>query len=110
MTHQIGLVVVAEPIAGSEQRRSMMRRVQDCGVPVKTLPSLPEMVDGQADITQIRDIELDDLLGRTPVEPDLLLMARSIHNRSVLVTGAGGSIGSELFRQILYRSPSRLVL
>jgi hypothetical protein len=66
----------------------MMRRVQECGVPVKTLPGLAQMVDGQADTTQIRDVELDDLLGRTPVTPDPVLMGRSILGRCVLVTGA----------------------
>jgi FlaA1/EpsC-like NDP-sugar epimerase len=110
LTRQIGLVVVAAPSATAEQRRAMMRRVQDCGVPVKTLPSLAQMVDGQADTTQIRDVELDDLLGRTPVTPDPVLMGRSILGRCVLVTGAGGSIGSELCRQILAQRPARLVL
>jgi hypothetical protein len=66
----------------------MMRRVQECGVPVKTLPGLAQMVDGQAGTTQIRDVELDDLLGRTPVTPDPVLMGRSILGRCVLVTGA----------------------
>ena len=88
----------------------MMRRVQDCGVPVKTLPGLAQMVDGQADTTQIRDVELDDLLGRAPVAPDPVLMGRSIQGRCVLVTGAGGSIGSELCRQILAQRPAKLVL
>ena len=110
LTRHIGLVVVATPSATAEQRRAMMRRVQECGVPVKTLPSLAQMVDGQADTTQIRDVELDDLLGRTPVTPDPVLMGRSILGRCVLVTGAGGSIGSELCRQILAQRPSKLVL
>jgi len=110
LTRQIGLVVVAAPSATAEQRRAMMRRVQECGVPVKTLPSLAQMVDGQADTTQIRDVELDDLLGRTPVTPDPVLMGRSILGRCVLVTGAGGSIGSELCRQILAQRPAKLVL
>lgn len=110
LTRQIGLVVVAAPSATAEQRRAMMRRVQDCGVPVKTLPGLAQLVDGQADTTQIRDVELDDLLGRTPVQPDPVLMGRSILGRCVLVTGAGGSIGSELCRQILAQRPSKLVL
>ena len=110
LTRHIGLVVVAAPSATAEQRLAMMRRVQDCGVPVKTLPGLAQMVDGQADTTQIRDVELDDLLGRTPVTPDPVLMGRSILGRCVLVTGAGGSIGSELCRQILAQRPAKLVL
>jgi FlaA1/EpsC-like NDP-sugar epimerase len=107
---QLGLVVVAAPSATAEERHAMMERVQDCGLPVKTLPGLAQMVDGQADVTQIRDIELDDLLGRVPVKPDPVLMGRSILGRSVLVTGAGGSIGSELCRQILKQRPAKLVL
>jgi FlaA1/EpsC-like NDP-sugar epimerase len=103
-------VVVAAPSATADERHAMMERVQDCGLPVKTLPGLAQMVDGPADVTQIRDVELDDLLGRTPVKPDPVLMGRSILGRCVLVTGAGGSIGSELCRQILKQRPAKLVL
>jgi FlaA1/EpsC-like NDP-sugar epimerase len=107
---QVGLVVVAAPSATADERHAMMERVQDCGLPVKTLPGLAQMVDGHADVTQIRDVELEDLLGRTPVKPDPVLMGRSILGRCVLVTGAGGSIGSELCRQILKQRPAKLVL
>jgi FlaA1/EpsC-like NDP-sugar epimerase len=110
LTRRLGLVVVAAPSATADQRHAMIERVQSCGLPVKTLPGVAQMVDGQADITQIRDVELDDLLGRTPVKPDPVLMGRSIQGRCVLVTGAGGSIGSELCRQILKPRPARLVL
>jgi FlaA1/EpsC-like NDP-sugar epimerase len=110
LARQLGLVVVAAPSATADERHAMMERVQDCGLPVKTLPGLGQMVDGHADVTQIRDVELDDLLGRTPVKPDPVLMGRSILGRCVLVTGAGGSIGSELCRQILKQRPAKLVL
>jgi FlaA1/EpsC-like NDP-sugar epimerase len=110
LARQLGLVVVAAPSAAADERHAMMERVQDCGLPVKTLPGLAQMVDGPADVTQIRDVELDDLLGRTPVKPDPVLMGRSILGRCVLVTGGGGSIGSELCRQILKQRPAKLVL
>ena len=110
LTRQISLVVVAAPSASAALRQTMIRRVQDSGLPVKVLPGLTKMVDGHADVTEIRDVELDDLLGRTPVAPDPTLMKHRIMGRCVLVTGAGGSIGSELCRQILAQCPSRLVL
>lgn len=110
LARQLGLVVVAAPSANADERHAMMERVQDCGLPVKTLPGLAQMVDGHADVTQIRDVELDDLLGRASVKPDPVLMGRSILGRCVLVTGAGGSIGSELCRQILKQRPAKLVL
>jgi FlaA1/EpsC-like NDP-sugar epimerase len=110
LARQIALVVIAAPSASMQERRAMMQRVQDCGVPVKILPALTNMVDARFDITQIRDVELEDLLGRTPVEPDGTLLSQSIVGRAVLVTGAGGSIGSELCRQVLAQNPTKLVL
>ncbi len=80
------------------------------GLPVKILPGLVEMVDGHAAVAQIREVDVADLLGRDPVAPAAALFLRNITGKVVMVTGAGGSIGSELCRQIVSQRPRRLVL
>lgn len=91
-----------------------MRRVVDqCiagGLEFKTLPSLHELLDGTAGVNQLRNVRLEDLLGRPPVNLDLAPVAADLRNRVVLLTGAAGSIGSELARQIAPFAPARLVL
>lgn len=108
--HEVDQIVVAIPSAGSTQKRQLIRRVEKTGLPVKILPSLTDMVDGRVRVADIREIDLIDLLGRDPVPPDPKLFARNITGKVVLVTGAGGSIGSELCRQILSQDPAKLVL
>jgi FlaA1/EpsC-like NDP-sugar epimerase len=94
--------------------RAAVRRVTalcaETDLPVKIIPGLFELVGGQVSITRIRDVAIEDLLGRDVVEMEMDEIARTLAGRSVLVTGAGGSIGSELARQIALFSPSRLVL
>jgi FlaA1/EpsC-like NDP-sugar epimerase len=80
------------------------------GLKVKTVPGIDEIVDGQIDINALRPIKLEDLLGRDPVPPDKLLMKKAISGQVVLVTGAGGSIGSELVRQISIYAPQKIIL
>ena len=77
---------------------------------MRTVPRINELVAGRASVNQIRDVDLDDLLGREPVPPHPELIDRCITNKVVMVTGAGGSIGSELCRQILESGPRELVL
>jgi FlaA1/EpsC-like NDP-sugar epimerase len=108
--HSVAQIVVAIPSASSAQKRRLIERVEGAGLPVKILPSLMELVDGHAEVSDIREVDVADLLGRDAVPPDPALFARNIAGKSVLVTGAGGSIGSELCRQILTQRPSRLVL
>ncbi|EHR72936.1 putative nucleoside-diphosphate sugar epimerase [Burkholderiales bacterium JOSHI_001] len=108
--HQIEQIVVAIPSAPVSTRRTLIARLEAAGLPVKLLPGLVEMVAGQATVSDIRDIDVSDLLGRDPVPPEPSLFARNIQGKCVLVTGAGGSIGSELCRQILSQHPSVLVL
>ena len=108
--HEVTQVVVAIPSATPATRRALIRRIEPAGLPIKTLPSLAEIVDGQASVGELREVDVADLLGRDPVPPDPSLFARCIEGRSVLVTGAGGSIGSELCRQIVSQRPARLVL
>lgn len=108
--HDVDQIVVAIPSAPVSVRQQMIRRLESLGLPVKTLPGVINLVDGQAHISAIRDVEVADLLGRDPVPPDPALFARNLRGKAVLVTGAGGSIGGELCRQILSQQPRRLVM
>jgi FlaA1/EpsC-like NDP-sugar epimerase len=108
--HDIEQIVVAIPSASSAQKRRLIQGVEGAGLPVKILPSLFELVDGKPGIADIREVDVADLLGRDPVPPDPALFARNIEGKVVLVTGAGGSIGSELCRQIMTQRPARVVL
>ena len=108
--HDVEQIVVAIPSAGVERKRALIARVESAGLPVKILPSLAQMVDGAASLADIRDLDVADLLGRDPVPPQAQLFARNIMGKVVMVTGAGGSIGAELCRQIVSQRPQRLVL
>ncbi|MEQ1806132.1 MAG: polysaccharide biosynthesis protein, partial [Burkholderiaceae bacterium] len=108
--HEIAQIVVAIPSASTAQKRRLIQRVEGCGLPVKILPSLFQMVDGRASVSDIREVDVADLLGRDAVPPDPALFARNIAGKVVMVTGAGGSIGAELCRQIASQLPSKLVL
>ena len=108
--HDVDQIVVAIPSASAAQKRMLIARIGAVGLPVKILPGLVEMVDGRAAVAQIREVDVTDLLGRDPVAPSAELFSRNITGKVVLVTGAGGSIGSELCRQIVSQKPKRLVL
>jgi FlaA1/EpsC-like NDP-sugar epimerase len=108
--HDVQLIVVAIPSSTTAQKRELIRRVEHTGLPVKMLPGLMQLVDGHATVSDIREVDVADLLGRDPVPPQPELFARNIAGKVVMVTGAGGSIGSELCRQILSQRPRRLVL
>ena len=104
-------VLIAIPSAPGEVRQRVVGIAQAAGVPVKTLPGLYELLEGDLDLTgQIRPVQVEDLLGRQPVEVDVEAIARYVEGKAVLVTGAGGSIGSELCRQIARAHPTRIVL
>lgn len=111
----IRTIVIALPAAAPERLRELMQRLGQAGVPTKILTRLVDLADDKAhDKTALRDaireIKFEDLLGRPPVPPRLDLFARCVRGKGVLVTGAGGSIGSELCRQIVTLSPARLHL
>jgi FlaA1/EpsC-like NDP-sugar epimerase len=104
-------VLIAVPSAPGEFRRRIVEMASAERVPVKTLPGLHELIAGDLGLaTQIRPVQVEDVLGREPVEIDLPSVASYLAGKTVLVTGAGGSIGSELCRQIARVQPARLVL
>ena len=103
-------IIVALPGATAAQRRHAIEEASSVGLPVLTVPSASELQDGSARIERVRNIEPEDLLGREPVQLDEAGIAELVSGKTVLVTGAGGSIGSELCRQIARYGPSRIVL
>jgi FlaA1/EpsC-like NDP-sugar epimerase len=104
-------VLIAIPSASGELRNRVVTITRDEGVPVKTLPGLHELISGDVELAaQIRPVEVADVLGREPVDVELDSAADYIASETVLVTGAGGSIGSELCRQLTRLGPQRLVL
>lgn len=104
---EIFLAISSAPL---HQRRAVIRSLEPYPVVVKTLPGLEDIASGRVQISDLRPIEVEDLLGRDPVPPDPSLLNRDIAGKSVMITGAGGSIGSELTRQVLRLAPKRLVL
>jgi FlaA1/EpsC-like NDP-sugar epimerase len=107
---QIDRVLLAMPSASRRRRREILTALEPLGLHVQSLPHLTDLIAGKARIDELRDVEVGDLLGRDPVPPNPRLFGSCIRGKCVLVTGAGGSIGSELCRQIMQLSPSRLVL
>jgi FlaA1/EpsC-like NDP-sugar epimerase len=106
----IRYVLLALPTISRERRRAILNWLEPYPVHVKTVPSLNDVVAGNARLDQVREVDIDDLLGRDAVAPEQALLDSCIRGKDVLVTGAGGSIGSELCRQIACLSPRRLVL
>lgn len=103
-------VLLAVPDRHRRDRRDIIRRLSAYPVRVKTMPAIEDIATGRVSVTDLKPIDVDDLLGRDPVPPNEELMKRTIAGKAVMVTGAGGSIGSELTRQILRRFPRTLIL
>ena len=108
--HDITQILLAIPSASAEHRKEIINSLVGLPVYVRTVPRIHELVSGLASVNQIQDISLDDLLGRDAVPPHPELIARCITGKVVMVTGAGGSIGSELCRQILLSGPREMLL
>ncbi|MBI5571902.1 MAG: polysaccharide biosynthesis protein [Desulfomonile tiedjei] len=106
----VQMAIIAIPSATNAQMRSFYSILKDLNLSVKTLPSLHEMMEGFSQLPQLREINITDLLGREEVRIDTEQVRNLIRDRVVLVTGAGGSIGSELCRQVLKRGPKQLLL
>ena len=109
----VDCLILALPSATQAQRRAIVARCNDAGLDVRTIPDYHDLLAGKVELTQIRPVKIEDLLGRSVVEMDANRWANivgTIRDKRVLVTGAGGSIGSELCRQIAELNPERLVL
>lgn len=103
-------VLLALPSATRQRRNSILAALAEHHLAVRTLPSVSDIASGKVSLSDVHDLDIDDLLGREPVKPNGLLLNRNTYGKTVLVTGAGGSIGSELCRQILKCQPQQLLL
>lgn len=108
--HYIQEVLIAMPSAKGEVIREIVESCRKAKVPVRTLPRMYDIINGEITLDSIREVKLEDLLGREPVQLDTAVIADSIRGKTILVTGAGGSIGAELCRQICRFDPAELVL
>lgn len=109
-TLHISDVLLALPSITRKRRNEILNQMLHAKVSVRTLPSVSELVEGKVSTSDLRELDIEDLLGRDPVAPDPVLLQRNIAGKVVLVTGAGGSIGSELCRQIVMSKPKMLLL
>jgi FlaA1/EpsC-like NDP-sugar epimerase len=109
-TLRIEQVLLALPSAGRRDRQAVLEKIQSLGLPVQTVPDITDILSGAAKVEDIRGVDVADLLGRDAVPPNQQLFDACIRGKVVLVTGAGGSIGSELCRQIIRQAPRRLLL
>jgi FlaA1/EpsC-like NDP-sugar epimerase len=103
-------VLLALPSVSRKRRNDILEELKPHKLAVRTLPSLSDIATGKVSLSDVRELDIDDLLGREPVKPNGLLLNLNTHHKTVLVTGAGGSIGSELCRQILKTNPKQLLL
>jgi FlaA1/EpsC-like NDP-sugar epimerase len=107
---EISDVLLAIPSASQERRSQIIASLNGCGVRVRTLPGLLDLAAGRVRISDLHDLDMNDLLGRAVVPPEVGLLEKNIRGQVVLVTGAGGSIGGELCRQVIKFSPKSLIL
>jgi FlaA1/EpsC-like NDP-sugar epimerase len=103
-------LILCEPSLSAAKRREIVTQAAPLGMKIRSVPSVTDLVDGKYTVSQLREIEIDDLLGRSSVPPDPALIREMVVGKTIMVTGAGGSIGSELCRLIVGWAPQRLVL
>ena len=103
-------VLLAMPSLNRKRRNKILNQIRTAHVAVRTLPSVTDLAQGKVNFSDLRELDIDDLLGREPVMPNHILLAMNVRSKVVMVTGAGGSIGSELCRQILAVGPTKLLL
>jgi FlaA1/EpsC-like NDP-sugar epimerase len=106
----VATVLLALPSVSRQRRNDILKSLSAHKVAVRTVPGLSDIATGKVSLSDVRDLDIDDLLGREPVKPNGLLLNLNTHHKTVVVTGAGGSIGSELCRQILKTAPKQLLL
>lgn len=103
-------LIIAVPSASPSDFRRLVAACDETGLPYKVLPGISEVISGYVSLSQLRHVEIEDLLGREPIELELPELAEDMRGRSVLITGAAGSIGTELARQVALHKPGRLLL
>ncbi|SHI75585.1 NDP-sugar epimerase, includes UDP-GlcNAc-inverting 4,6-dehydratase FlaA1 and capsular polysaccharide biosynthesis protein EpsC [Malonomonas rubra DSM 5091] len=103
-------VIIAIPSASGQQIRSIVERCHSIEISFKILPGVGELIDGSVSVQQLRNVSLEDLLGRQPIVLDEAEISSYLHKKRVLITGAGGSIGSEICRQVVKFKPEKLIL
>lgn len=108
--HDINLIFIAIPSARSSNMRRIVKLCEDCKVPFRTLPGLSALADGRVELNALREVNIEDLLGRDQVNLEWEKIASTLHQKRIIVTGGGGSIGSELCRQVLALSPKKLLI
>ena len=108
--YRIDEIFIAIPSMKKEQQRKVILRCRECGCPLRLLPELSQMTGGEITVSKLRNVEISDLLGREQVSANLKEVAGYIEGKVVLVTGGGGSIGSELCRQIAMHDPKELII
>ncbi len=108
--HAVDEILIAIPSASRDRLRRVVELCQGANIRFKTVPALSDLISGKASVKEIRDVDINDLLGRPPVQLDQDAIAQFIRDRVVMVSGAGGSIGSEMCRQMAAYGPKRLVL
>jgi len=106
----INLVLLALPSITRQKRNQIINRINRYKITVKTLPSILDIVDGKVSVSDIKDLTIEDLLGREQIQPNLELLSKNIYSKIIMVSGAGGSIGSEISRQIIKLKPKKLIL
>lgn len=104
------LLLLAVPSLSRARRQEIAKSMGDYHIQIQTIPGLSEIINGRAKITELRSLSADDLLGRDVIAPNKALMAKNLFSKVVMVTGAGGSIGGELCRQILEQQPAKIIL
>lgn len=108
--HEVDVIILALPSVPLPQKNKIVMMLRKIGMIIKTIPALEDIVDGKAPLTKVSEVGVVDLLGREPVKPHMNLLRGTVDGKVVLVSGAGGSIGSELCRQILRCDPIEIVL
>ena len=103
----IDLVLLALPSITRQKRNQIISNLNKFKLIVKTLPSVQDIVDGKVSISDIKDLSIEDLLSREQVQPNLELLSKNINSKVIMITGAGGSIGSEMSRQIIKLKPKK---
>ena len=107
---KVDTVLLALPLINRQRRNKIIDILNQYKISVKTLPSIQDIFDGKISVSDIKDLTIEDLLDREQVEPNLELLSKNINSKVIMVTGAGGSIGSELSRQIIKLNPKKLLL